>query len=291
MNVFCGRSHAEWLRNVSLSIRIDEIDDVDLDEPVFDKLQSDEILAKVSSSRQRIAFCHNILFDYAISVLLIDDEPQQLEEFVLEDASRPLFLRPSLTYFFTRLWYYDSKSFWKVFWHIFPSEQFVHLRLFARLIPTNVIANEARRTNQFTPLLEKLRNGEAIASRAVARLLQSLRMLDVERDALWIDFFYQISAHLHSDFAWDLATLTSDILDRTDANIEDTCGGIGRRLLQWVWKEREASENDWYNRLGSYWAVPLVTKTYYTNVEKSRSLLNEVLKLTKEEKFPIDFHS
>ena len=48
-------------------------------------LLSDEILAKVSSTGQRIAFSHNILFDYAISVLLIDDKPQQLERFVLED--------------------------------------------------------------------------------------------------------------------------------------------------------------------------------------------------------------
>ena len=76
----------------------------------WDKLQSDEILTKVSSTGQRIAFSHNILFDYAISVLLIDDEPQHLESFVLEEPSRPLFLRPSLTYFFTRLWYYDFKK-------------------------------------------------------------------------------------------------------------------------------------------------------------------------------------
>ena len=168
----------------------------------------------------------------------------------------------------------------------------MHLRLVARLIPTSVIANEARKTNQFTPLLEKLRNGEAIAGKAVARLLQSFRMLEIERDALWINFFDQISGHLYTDFAWDLATLTSDILERaTDINTKEACGRIGRRLLQWVWKEREASDNDWYNRLGSYWAVPLIAKTYYTNVEKSRGLLNQVLKLTKEDKFPIDFLS
>ena len=86
----------------------------------WNELQSDEILAKVSSTKQRIAFSHNILFDYAISVLLIEDNPQQLEDFVLEDQSRPLFLRPSLTYFFTRLWYKVPEIFWKPFWHVFP---------------------------------------------------------------------------------------------------------------------------------------------------------------------------
>ena len=281
----------------SLSVRVDDIyNDVDLDKPVrkkaWDKLQSDEILSKVSSSGQRIAYSHNILFDYAISVLLIDDEPQHFESFVGEDPSRPLFLRPSLTYFFTRLWYYNPESFWRTFWHIFPSDQSVHLRLVARLIPTSVIANEARVVDQLVPLLRKLRNRETIANKTVMRLLQSLRMLAIERDTLWSEFFDKISEYLHADFAWDLATLTSDILERTtEANVEDTCGRIGRRLLEWVWQERKTSENDWYNRLGGHWAVPLVAKTYHTNVQESRVLLERVLQLTQEENFSIDFLS
>ena len=290
----------QMVKERALSVRRNTIyETLNLDSPrqktAWDELLSDEILTKVSSSGQRVAFSHNILFDYAISVLLIDDEPQHLEKFITEDLSRPLFLRPSLTYFFTRLWYYDSESFWKAFWHIFSSDQSVHLRLVARLIPmipTTVIANEARAVDQLTPLLGELRNGESITRKSVARLLQSLRMQDIERDALWINFFDQISLHLHSDFAWDLATLTSDILERaTDANIAEACGRIGRRLLKWVWHERATNHNDWYDRLGSYWAVPLVAKTYYTDVEKSRTLLEKVLKLIQEDDFPIGFLS
>ena len=282
----------------SLSVRVDDVyDDVDLDKPTrknaWDKLQSNEILSKISSSGQRIAFSHNILFDYAISVLLIDDEPQHLEKFITEDASRPLFLRPSLTYFFTRLWYYDSESFWKAFWHIFPSDQSVHLRLVARLIPTSVIANEARDIEQLQPLLEKLQNGEGIAKEAITRLLQALQTLQIKRDAPWINFFDQVSRHLHSEFAWDIANLTSDILDRAieteNTKVIKTGGRIGRRLLKWVWQERDANENNWYNRFGGRWAVPLVAKTYHTNVEKSRALLKKVLQLTNEDNFPISF--
>ena len=282
----------------SLSVRIDDIyDDVNFDKPArrtaWDKLQSDEILSKISSTGQRIAFSHNILFDYAISVLLIDDEPEHLEDFITEDPARPLFLRPSLTYFFTHLWYYDSERFWKAFWHIFPSNQSVHLRLVARLIPTSVIANETCNIDQLTPLLEKLRNGERIAEEAIRRLLQSLQTLQIKRDGSWIDFFHQVSAHLHADFAWDLATLTSDILNRAEKSentaVVDACGRIGRCLLEWVWQERKTSENDWYNRLGGRWAVPLVAKTYGTNVDQSRILLKKVLELTKEDNFPIDF--
>ena len=258
----------------------------------WDNLFSDEILAKVSSE-QRIAFFHNILFDYAISILLIEDDPKKLEEFVDEDPSRPLFLRPSLTYFFTRLWYDAPETFWRAFWYVLPNDQSVHLRLFARLIPTNVIANEARKIRQLAPLLEKLQNGEDVATEAIMRLLQSFRALQIERDALWSDFFHRVSAHLHHDFAWDLAILASKILDQAtetkNTAIIDTCGEIGRRLFGWTWQEREASGNDWYNQLGSSRAVPLIAKTYGSNIDESRRLLKKILELTQEDNFPISY--
>ena len=258
----------------------------------WNNLLSDEILARVSSTGIRIAFSHNILFDYAISVLLIEDAPQQLENFVLEDESRPLFLRPSLTYFFTRLWYSAPESFWTSFWHVFPSNQSVHLRLVARLIPTSAIASEARDIDQLTPLIEKLAKGEGIANEAMMWLLQSIRALEIKRDPLWIDFFDRASAYLHADFAWDLATLTSEIFARAreeeNTTVMNTCGRVGRRLLKWIWKERQTGENDWYHRLAGSWAVPLVAKTFATNPRESRALLERVLKLTQEDDFPIN---
>lgn len=282
----------------SLTVRQEDIyENLRLDKAMrwtaWNGLLSDELLSKVSSTGQRIAFSHNILFDYAISVLLIEDAPKKLKGFVREDPARPLFLRPSLTYFFTRLWYDAPENFWNAFWHILPSDQSVHLRLFARLIPTGVIANEARKITQLKPILKKLKQREDLANEATMRLLQSHRAWQIERDELWIGFFNQVSAHYHADFAWDLATRTSNILERAtntdNTAIIDACGRVGRRLLGWVWQKREKSGNDWYNRFGSSWAVPLVAKTYATNVKESRPLLEKVLELTKEDNFPIAF--
>ncbi len=287
---------SQMVKERSLTVRVDDIyDKADLDNPIrksaWDELQSDEILAKVSSTGQRIAFSHNILFDYAVSVLHIDDEPKQLEEFITEDTSRPLFLRPSLTYFFTRLWYYeDSRYFWRAFWHIIRSDQSVHLRLVARLIPTSVIANEAREIEQLKPLIQKLQNRESEAEEAITRLFQALQTLQIKREKPWIDFCDQASDYLHIDFAWDLANLTSDILEKTkNSDLVNTCGFIGRRLLAWVWQEREKKKDEWYNRFGGHWGVPLVAKTYTTDIKESRALLEKVLYLTKEDNFPIGF--
>ena len=286
---------SQMVKERSLTVRVDDIhDQVNLDNTVkstaWDKLQSDEILVKASSTGQRIAFSHNILFDYAISVLHIDDDPQHLERFITEDASRPLFLRPSLTYFFTRLWYYNSESFWRAFWHIFPSNQSVHLRLVARLIPTSVIANEAHETGQLAPLIQKLHDRGPNAVEAITRLLQALQTLQIKRENLWIHFFDKASEYIHTDFAWDLANLTSDILEKArDSSVTDTCGRVGRQLLKWVWQERKTKTDDWYNHFGGRWAVPLVAKTYHTNIEESRALLVKVLQLTQEDNFPIGF--
>ena len=278
----------------SLSIKQSDVRKT-LTQTAWNDLQSDEILAKVSSTGQRIAFSHNILFDYAVSILLIDDEPQNLEDFIFEDVSRPLFLRPSLTYFFTRLWYYDAEGFWKTFWHIFPSDQSVHLRLVARLVPTSVIANEAHEIDQLKPLLEELRDAEKgeIANEAVTCILQALQTLQIKHDTLWINFFDKVSVRLNEKFAWDLANLTSAILERTseseNSEVMNACGRIGRRLLKWVWQKREAGKSTWYDRFGGRWAVPLVAQTYHTNPEESRELLEKVLQLTNEDNFPISF--
>ena len=71
--------------------------------------------------------------------------------------------------------------------------------------------------------------------------------------------------------------------------IIDTCGEIGRRLFEWVWQEREANSNDWYNRLGSTRAVPIIAKTYGSNIDESRLLLKKILELTQEDNFPISY--
>ncbi|MCG9127274.1 hypothetical protein JT359_06680 [Candidatus Poribacteria bacterium] len=289
------RLSEKMMKERSLSTKVSDIyDDVGLDKQerkdAWETLQSDEILTKGSSTGGRVGFSHNILFDYAISTLQIEDDPREFEDFLNQDRSRGFFLRPSITYFFTSLWYDNKDRFWRIFWHILPKNQTVHLRLVARLIPTSVIANEVSNIKELNPLIEKLKKGETISGDAISSLLQSLLTFEINLEKPWIHFFYIVSDHLHADFAWDLAKLTSNILENTtDENVKDICGRIGRRLLQWVWDQKETTDNDWYNRLGGRMAVPLVAKTYQTDIDESRTLLSKVLDLIEEENFTLNF--
>lgn len=286
-----SRVVGRMVEQCSLSVRKDEVYDIGAS-AVWSALLSEEILSERTTTAQRVTFSHNILFDYAVSVLLIEDEPENAIKFIIEDLSRPLFLRPSLNYHFTRLWYDAPDLFWKSFLYFLPSS-ITHLRLFARLIPTTVIAYEARRIEQLQPILNLLYEKQPIANEAILRLLQSLRALQVVRDKLWVCFFDSIAGYLQPDFAWDLVILTSEILERAQESenkeVIKSCGQISRRLFEWIWQKRKEDKKPWFDNLGGRWVVPLVSKTFWTDPSASRTLLENVLKLTEEENFPIDY--
>ncbi|AKJ38104.1 ATP-binding protein [Methanosarcina barkeri] len=280
----------KMVENHSLSVNKADFYPVEIS--TWNSLLSSEILVKVSSTGQRIAFSHNILFDYAVSVLLMEDSPDKFIEFIEEDPSRPLFLRPSLIYYFTRIWYSDPKLFWDSFWYILPNRN-IHLRLFTRFLPTGVIADEARKIEQLTPLIDSLEKKEYYSTEAVVYLLQALRTLEIKRDQLWARFLDKVACDLDKEFAWDLAILTSEILHRTEKKDDDIifqiCGSISRSLLQWVLQERKSSPDKWIDSLGGNWATFLVAETFGTNPQGSRELLEKILGLIKEENFPINY--
>lgn len=260
----------------------------------WESLFSAEVLFYTSNTRQRLAFFHNILFDYAVSVLLIEDEPVKLVHFITSDISRPVFLRPSLHYYFVRIWHSDAQLFWNTVWHLLGPNNPVNLRLFARLLPAGVVATETRNTNQLTPLLEALQDGHPIATEATLRILQAHRAFNIVRDQLWSQVFHSLSRFLCRQFAWELAISTMDILDRCDLfqhheSIVSTCGKISRNLLSWVWVERTESNNVWIDKLGGSFAVPLVARTFRTDPEASGPLLLRVLNLLAQDEFPIDY--
>ena len=189
-----------------------------------------------------MSFSHNILFDYAVSVLLMEDDPPTVCAFLADDPSRPLFLRPSVDYYFTRLWYVRPQAFWDVLWFMLRAPQ-THVRVYARLVPMTVMAREAREVAQLRPLFGQLAEHGDVAPQAMLHLLQVVRgLFKGQRDALWSALLRRAAESLQHEFAWELATLTFDILERAQRTgqraVIDDCARVGRRLLQWVWSER-----------------------------------------------------
>jgi hypothetical protein len=289
--VLLSRITREMVNARSLSVRADAVYVVGGGD-AWNSLMNAEVLVYATDAEQRVTFRHNILFDYAVSVLLIEDDADRLVEFLSEDLSRPLFLRPSLNYYFTRLWHSSPDHFWRIFWRTLPSSD-LHVRLFARLLPPIVVVNEARKVEELDPLVEALANGEEVAKEGVLRLLQAHRMLQSARIDVWTLFLLKISAHLQREFAWDAAFATDKILETAKQHkaeiLQNACGVIARNLLLWVWQQRENSREPWLDNLGAVWAVPLVAKTFGTHPELSERLLSRMFELLREQNYPIEY--
>lgn len=288
--VLLSKVTRKMVQQRSLSVRTDEVLEVGGGE-TWHSLMTAEVLI-YATSEQRVTFGHNILFDYAVSVLLIENDASKLIEFLSEDSSRPLFLRPSLSFYFTRLWHEAPNLFWEIFWLMLSSAD-LHIQLFARLLSPTVVVNEIRRGDQLIPLIEALENKQEIGTEGVLRVLQANRMLRSAQIDTWTSFLLQISTRIRKEFAWEIAFATNYVLElakKYEATLfQQVCGVIARNLLQWVWRERATSPQPWLESLGSMWAVPLVAKTVNTAPKESELLLRGVLDLLKEPNFPIDY--
>ncbi|HOX25606.1 MAG TPA: ATP-binding protein [Candidatus Krumholzibacteria bacterium] len=275
----------------SLAIRREEVYDPKLTD-AWQELMSLEILQDVPPEGQRVAFRHNILFDYAVSVLLIEDTPGDFERFIGADPSRPLFLRRSLDYFFTRLWYAKPESFWTILWHILPNAA-VQIRLFARLLPMAVVANELKHAEELQPLFDHCGVDRELGDEAILRLLQALRALNIQRDEVWCPILHHLSRNLSQSFVADLVTYLSTVFDRAkkseDPALVAACGSTARKVLEWVWRQRGTVEGKRFDRLGSGWVLPIIAQSFSSAPQESRRILEPILAIVKENGFPIDF--
>jgi hypothetical protein len=273
-----------------LSVRRDKIYSPETKE-AWEGLLSDEILTEIAGREPSIGFAHNILFDFAVSVYLLDSDPTRFAAFVAEQPGRPLFLRPSLVYHFTRLWHFNRPEFWINFWSVIQQET-LHLRQIVRLVLPTVIVNESLGFDDVSPLLKRLENKQQGGNEAVAFLLQAIRILNSPKRELWAAFIQSIGLHLDHRFAWDAGVIGNWIADspeRLAATALANCGDLGRKLMHWAWGARsDPNKKQWFERLVAFVAVPLIAKTYNTAPDESRTQLAPILEVFGEPEFPID---
>jgi hypothetical protein len=269
-----------------LSLRQDALYRRDDDE-IWRDLFSSEVLTELGTSGQRVAFAHNILFDFAVSVLLIEDEPAQVAAFLAAEPARPVFLRPSINYYFTRLWFDNRDVFWRVAWFLLTSGQ-VHLRLFGRLVPMAVVVREARTVDDLAPVFQSLERNEHAAPEAVLRLLQARRALKAGREDMWLAAFERLIGRPDRRFAWDLTVQTFDAIDGdASAAVSASAGRIGRSVLAYVWALRR--DQAWADALGASWATRLVARTHCSDPEESRVLLRAILESIDDRTLSVEY--
>ncbi len=259
-------------------------------EPAWLGLLSAEVLSEIGAGRSRAAFTHNILFDYAVSILAIDEAQGALSRFLTIDPSRPLFLRPSLVYYFTRLWQQERERFWASFWEVVGASD-VPVRLVGRLIPPYVITSECRDASELAPLLARRAQRPEDGVPAVLRVLQALRFVEPPVLAPWVEFGASAAKMPDVAFAWELASFLSRVAEdaRVSGRPRELVGSAARDLFEWAWSRRRGEGGDWYDAFASLRAFPLVIATFDTNVALSSAVLRSTIKLLREPNFPIRY--
>lgn len=278
----------DMVKSYSLSVKKDQHYKTELDAS-WKSLLSNEIIVLSELTGQRISFSHNILFDHAVSRLVIDENIAQVIEFLTEEPARSLFLRPSLTYYFARLWLADKNKFWESFSNLLTSED-QNLRVFARLVPASVAVKLFSTAQDLSELDSFRRNKPEIYSEIVTRLLQAYDFIGSSHYREWLLFFKTLCLDLNNQYLWNVAKLTSGILDKSkDVEIHVLAGEVGRSILKYIWKHRIDQNKSWLDGIGSNLVVPIVAKTFESNPKEAEELIRNVLDVIKEENFSIQY--
>lgn len=258
----------------------------DKDNVIFSYLRSENVLEEDTRQGIRIAFAHNILFDYAISRYCLDVRSEIIMDFIDKDPSRPFFFRPSFVYFFTHVWYNSQSDFWKLYNQLTESNDKA-IVLFVRLSLNGTIASEYDMPEQLDTILQK--RGTVEGNEAIANLLQSIRFIRTTTAAKDIKLLRLLSEHLEIRYIFDVSALLDRAVNLDSGANNTDCGYIARNLLAYALDGRNQQNKGYLDRMGAFSGVELVAKTFGTNVNASAAVLRSTFNLIKEPGFEIHY--
>lgn len=234
-------------------------------------LRSAEVLRE--SVTDRISFSHNILFDYAVARLLLDED--EVFTFIKADSSRTIFFRPSILHFFHHLWWRDRTMFWNVSSRWFADPQLPER---AKVVPA-VVVTEASRS---LPDLEQLFSDDA-AKRGLPltlRAIQAFGTLQTPRRQLWLTLLDKLADHVELEFINEFVSLLGIANQSKVQNEDSQLGSISRRLLLWMWRTAEQLPKHQGDQLASIAAgrvMPVVMQLYGSDTSATREIVEVVV--------------
>ena len=261
----------QMVKSKTLSVPESDIAEPGYQDALF-ALKSSEVLRK--STTGRLFYSHNILFDYAIARLLLDE--YRIFDFVREDAARSLFFRPSLTFFFHRLWAFDRELFWKVTRDLLSTNDLPERM---RVVPAVVVSEAARSAEEIETNAFQIGLGD-VSVRFVTLLLRAVlavRALDGRRRGLWLDWLVQLSNQMRVDWVNEMLTGVASVHSTMAGTEVLLIGRIARNILFWeIQPPAELNEQQAINlsSVVSGRILPIVADTYDSDAaESERAIL------------------
>jgi hypothetical protein len=237
--------------------------------------------AKSGTDRDKLAFSHHVVFDFAVSTLLFRGDDDTLFRALLEDPQLVLIARPSIVFHYHHVWSQDGGEL-KRFWTLVFTLQGEALPSIGKLIGPSVAVERAVSVSQFSPLIQKLSktgqlrdSSERILNYVAGSLLSGDRLLFGDGAGPWCEFAKEISLSLTPSAAYDLRALLMRMLDKAELLTEEQlgyCGVASRNLLEFAWSQ---PKRDRYIVIAG---LDNVCKTHRSAPAASSELLRRALK-------------
>lgn len=249
----------------------------------FKGLLSDKVIVPFTSSEETLGFEHNMLFDYAVSRVLMKENPKEVFSFLTLESRRPIFLRPSINYYFVRLWHGDRGLFWSIFWYF----QIQNGGEYLSILPIFTLVNELTIIGDFQGLIDSRPTTieEKYLFDTLNRILKVFdttkrKILSSER--CWVEIFFRISNELNITFIDPFIRLLKKFVDVYEIWSIDEYNRLAmtvRNVFKWGWREdvEPDIQRDRLREILSFWIIPLICRTYQSDPLESKQLLSKLI--------------
>ncbi len=246
----------------------------------------------VTPNRNMLVFAHNILFDYAVSRLLLSDEPETLLNYFASDPDLFLIIRPSISLHLQHLWINEPvhhDAFWREALLLSLDERIPEI---GKLIAPSVVVDLACVINDLQTFLYSLTSDDAdqrkSAEVTLTHLVGSLLarpnedlLVGSEADP-WSELAVHVSQALTTATIFPLARLLMSACEHfTDFTLEQRArfGLAARRLLEFAWNQ--PSPHNWLVIQG----IKAVSRTFASDPTGSATLLRRAIETEHLEQY------
>lgn len=276
-----GGSRQRLLREVvgrMVDTKILSVPALDVPVPELDNalqsLLSREILRRGVTNR--LAFGHNILFDYAVARLLLDEVA--VFSFIKSDPSRTLFFRPSLTMFFHHLWANDRELFWRVSKDCDVADDLPER---AKVISSSVVCEAARSLVDLEVLISRLKSpSDWMFLARILRAALAVAVVYSKRRLFWIEFIGQLTAVMRVEIVNEMLLLLTSIKMAAFADDRHFLNRASRDVVEWAISPSNGLPDDRAAELSNVVVgrlLDLITDTYDTAPPETSGIVRTIL--------------
>ncbi|MFA5267806.1 MAG: hypothetical protein WC379_07520 [Methanoregula sp.] len=276
----------------SLSVPISGLTSFQAENLVY--LLSTGILANVGINKNKIAYTHNILFDYAVSRLAINDDENGLISFISTDKPNIVLLKPSIRYYLTKIWYNDKDLFKNICSRLYKAKS-SEIPLIAKIMATQVLVQEADSVNDCNFIYSLYDEDTKYRDWLHATIFSSLESF--ERDLefpnlpnrkFWLNYFEQVIQNTSNPHDFNIVNWLYKIQnDDKNSDVQLQIGRISRKMLSTCLELRKNNKN--IDNFASHLPVSLVVKTFGSDPYQSREVLEIIFEIVNEEDFDLSY--